>query len=885
MEKMLLATKVRVPPQPQRVVQRERLIDVLAHGVPYHKLILLSAPAGYGKTTLLSQWAGNSQLRIVWLSISEDDNDLERFLRYILAAWEMVQPDIIESKLGVLLGAMSPDIEAVLAAFVNIAQTFEEHTVFVLDDYHLIENTAIHDALAFLIDHLPPIVHFVLAGRGEPPLPVARYRARNELLELRVEDLQFLPDETTDFMNHLMGLELDQEKITALQTQVEGWVAGLQLVALTLQQRLGGGDKLLVSGRQRFIADYLSEDVLAPLEPDTCLFLLQTSIVERLCASLCDAITGQHNGQAMLEALERQNLFLLPLDDTREWFRYHHLFAEYLQQELNRRFPDQVTELHRRAAGWYLDYDLPERAFHHALAGDDVELVVRIFDNYVTAKLNSGELRVIERWIKALPAEWYATYPVLSLARVGFLAYTGSFEACVRCLNEVEQQLTPVESEGDHWQMARVVAIRCMMACMQNDLVRAEAYADRALEDLPEDDLNWRPGIYVALGDGYRQNGQWDKAKESYLKALSVTNAPQIRFMAAHVFGALADLDLRQGRLKSAGGYWKQALAVIQEHRGRLPLPITGWVYIRLGELLYEWNELAEAREHLTHGLEHAEVGGDVRALIAGYLMLGRLALTEGDVQAAVEWLEKARPLVQKAQFTHWTSRFERLQLELWLAQDQLRAAVNWSDEMLEDAAFEERPEREVMQLAVTRVLIVRGDATSIDHALGLLERLIATAEEEGRMGVTVEALALQALAHWKRGEQPYALSALEGSLRLAETENYQRTYADLGLAMGRLLQEAFSRDVLPDYIEQLLDAFDADIASNEQPSLPEPLTSREVDVLELMAAGLTNREIAEVLVISPETVKKHTGNIYGKLGVTNRTEAAARARELDLLG
>ncbi|MCI0714394.1 MAG: LuxR C-terminal-related transcriptional regulator [Chloroflexi bacterium] len=883
MEKTLLATKVRVPPQPNRTVQRERLIDVLANRVPHHKLILLSAPAGYGKTTLLSQWANTSQLSVAWLSISEEDNDLERFLRYMLAAWEVVQPDIIESRLGVLLGAMSPDIEAALVAFVNLAQTFEEHTVFVLDDYHLIEDPAIHEALAFLIDHLPPTAHFVLATRGEPPLPVARYRARNELLELRTDDLQFLPDETTDFLNHLMALELDQDKITALQHEVEGWVAGLQLVALTLQQRLAGGDKLLVSGRQRFIADYLSEDVLAPLELDTCLFLLQTSIVDHLCALLCDALTGQHNGQEMLEALERQNLFLLPLDDTREWFRYHHLFADFLQQELHRRLPDQITELHRRAAGWYLDHDLPEQAFHHALAGDDVELVVRIFDCYVTAKLNSGELRVIERWINALPAEWYAAYPVLSLARVGFLAYTGAFEACMHCLNDVEQQLMPVESESDQWQMARVITIRCMLACMQNDLTQAEDYADHALRDLPEDDLNWRPGIYVALGDVYRQNGQWDKAKESYRKALSVTHAPQIRFMAAHVFGALADLDLRQGRLKSAANYWQQALAVIQEHRGRLPLPITGWVYIRLGELLYEWNQLAEARKHLAQGLEYAEVGGDVRALIAGYLILGRLALTEGDIQVADEYMEKARPLVEKAQFTHWTSRFERFQLDLWLAQDQLRTAVNWSDQMLDDAAFDARLENETTQLAVTRVLMVRGDASAIDRAFNLLEHLLTTAEQEGRMGVTIEALVLQALAHWKRGEQAYALSALERGLRLAEPENYQRTFADLGLAMGRLLQEAYSRDVMPDYIEKLLDAFD--ISAVEQPPLPEPLTSREIDVLELMAAGLTNREIAEMLVISPETVKKHTGNIYGKLGVNNRTEAAVRARELDLLG
>jgi LuxR family maltose regulon positive regulatory protein len=395
----------------------------------------------------------------------------------------------MQSKLGLLLGAMSPNTEAVLSAFISVANDVSDHTVFVFDDYHLIEDSSIHQALVFLLDHLPLSFHFVLVGRAEPPLPLARYRVRHELLEFRAEDLQFLQEETTDFLNGLMELDLPDDEVVHLQAQLEGWIAGLQLVALSRQRHLAGADKLVVSGRHRFIADYLSEDVLAPLAADLRQFLLQTSIVDSLCASLGDAVTGRADSQEMLEIVERENLFLVPLDDNRQWFRYHRLFAEFLHEELKRRHPAEVDELHRRAARWYLAHNLPEQAFHHALEGSDVELVVQIFDKYCNAKLNGGEVRVVGRWVDSLPAEWDAAYPGLGLARVGVLAFTGAFEASMRYLDEVEQRLTSTESEDWRWQLARVSAVRCFMACNQNDLTWAETQADQALQALPETDL------------------------------------------------------------------------------------------------------------------------------------------------------------------------------------------------------------------------------------------------------------------------------------------------------------------------------------------------------------------------------------------------------------
>ena len=626
---IVLESKLFIPIQPQWLVPRPRLRTALDNEATHYKLILISAPAGYGKTTLLAEWARASSLTVAWLSITGEEDDVEFFLRYLLAAWETVQPGIVETHLGILLGSQMPDIKAVQSAFINAANMVPDHVVFVLDDYHLIKDPSVHDIVTFLLEHLPSKLHFILTSRSEPPLPVARYRARGQLLELRSEDLRFSLEETSDFLNRAMSIELSEEEIQRLQDQIEGWAAGLQLAALSLRHRNPTVPvTATISGRQRFIADYLSQDVLDQLPADVRGFLVRTSHLERLCAPLCEAVTGTSGGQRMLEHLERQNLFMQALDDERVWFRFHPLFADVLRSELDRRHPDEVAGLHRRAAAWYAAHDLPEQAFRHAVAGDDVDQVIEILDQYFNAKLNGGELKVVESWINSLPTAWSATYPALDLMRAGLLAYTGAFEACVRLVDDIEQRLVGIESEDTHWQLAKVLAVRCFIACTQNDLARAETYADRALRDLPDKDVGFRPVVYGALGDAYRRNGRWEEAKECYLTALEVTHSPSVRIFSAHIFGALADLELRQGRLQNAAGYWRKALTAIRDRQnwGRLPLPAIGWVYIRMGELLYEWNQLAAAWDHVSWGLQHADLGGDVRALIAGYLIAARLS-------------------------------------------------------------------------------------------------------------------------------------------------------------------------------------------------------------------------------------------------------------------
>jgi ATP/maltotriose-dependent transcriptional regulator MalT len=886
MDNILLRTKTRVPPSQPHLVSRTRLIDTLEEGILLHKLVLLSAPAGYGKTTLLSQWARTSQTQVAWLSLDGGDDEFERVFRYLLAAWERLHPIVIESPLGLLLRGQAPAREAVLAAFINAASELSAPMVFILDDYHLIENQAVHEALAFLIEHLPPMLHLVLASRGEPPLPLARYRAHGEMLELTAADLRFLPEESGHFLTDSMGHALEKEEIENLQAETDGWAAGLQLAALGLRHHHSENGKPIVSGRQRFIADYLREDVLTHLPDELTQFLLKSCILDCLCSSLVTAVTQVENGQEMLETLERQALFLMPLDDQREWYRFHPLFASFLQEELKRRYHDVIPELHRRAAGWYLHHNHPEQAFDHAIESQSADLVMEIMERHAIVRLISGDVLGVKGWLEALPEAWQVQYPIIGIVQAGIMMFTGQFDACSIFLDEVEKHTL---NRSDHAaNRGRVIAMRCSIACFQNDLSRAQTYASQALAFLAADDLDFRAGIYGALGDTYRRNGFWEKAKDSYLKLLDFTNAQGFHIQAVHVFGALADLELRQGRLQKAAGYWKKALAALRprENWGHVPLPVSGWVYIRMGEILYEWNELESAWDYLSQGLERAELGGDARALIAGNLLASRMKLTAGERELALNYLESARQHTEKAQFPYWISRLERFQVELWLAQDKLRTAVQWSDEMLQDEESKMSPENAIAQLAVARVLIVKGDMPSLEKALALIHALHQKAEADGRTGIIIEALALQALDYEKRADIGSAMIALAHALQLAEPEGYVRLFADLGLPMALLLQEARTRDVMPDYVEKLLEAIGASLPlpAAADKGLPEPLTSREREIVGLLAAGLTNREIAEKLVLSPETVKKHAGNIYQKLGVSNRTQAVAQARALSLL-
>jgi LuxR family maltose regulon positive regulatory protein len=870
-----LETRVHIPPPPQGLVPRGRVLESLHRGVPDAPLTVISAPAGYGKTTLLAQWARATELPVAWLTASEEDNDPERFLRALLRAWETVQPGIRERPAGILLGAVSPPLDDVLGAIVRELGERPQPLAFAIDDVHVITETAVHRWLDMLLDNLPPGVRFVLAGREAPPLSLARRRARHELLELRAEDVRFTLDETDAFLRDRMGVELAGNDVQVLHEQVEGWAAGLQLAGLTLLHHPDPGGSPRVAGRNRYIADYLGDDVFDRLPEHVQAFLLETSILDRLCDSLCAAVTGNQHSQQMLESLERANLFLIPLDDQRAWFRYHRLFADFLIRTLRRRYElEDILELHARAARWYLAHELPEEAFRHALEAGDRETATQVV---------GGEFRVAAGWIDALPDAWLASQPELILAEAQALLFQGQSEACARRLADLERvsRATRADRAGSAW----ATAMRCIIACHANDLVSAERYAQNALRHLPADDHVFRAHIHHALGESYRGHRRWDDARHNYLKSLELLQRrpgnPTARLLIVHCFGALADLELRRGRMQKAAGYWSQAQAGVEDQWGHVLLPISGWVYLRVGELHYEWNDLARARDVAGRGLERSILGGDPQAMIAGHLIMARLELAGRGLPAAESHLYQARHLLERASFPDWLDRLERCQVDLWIAQGRLRQAVAWARDADSESPHPDAPAR----LAIARVLVHAADAQAYPQARSLLDRAITAAGERGETGVTAEALALRSMLRGQQGDTIGALTDLEQALLAAEPEGYVRLFVDLGTPMARLLREARNRGVMPSYVDRLLAAFgDTGPATGPNLLLAEPLSDREIEVLRLLAVGLSNREIAETLSVSPETIKKHTGNIYGKLGAHGRMEAVATARARALI-
>jgi LuxR family maltose regulon positive regulatory protein len=898
----LLTTKLHVPPPRPNLVPRPHLIERLDRGLHGgRKLTLVSAPAGFGKTTLVAAWLHrgdemSASPRAAWLSLDAGDNDPARFFTYLIAALQMIKADIGRGLLDSSTAPHMPPLEPLLTALINEMASLSGRMILVLDDYHLIENPSIHRALNFLLDHLPHPMHLVIATRSDPPLHLARLRGRAQLTELRLTDLRFSFEEAARFLNQAMGLALSDEGVAALASRTEGWITGLQMAAVSMgRQDAGHVDHFIraFTGSDRYVLDYLVEEVLSQRPQGTQDFLMQTALLSRLCGPLCDAVCGTDpgSGQRTLEQLEQSNLFILPLDNERRWYRYHRLFADLLQQRLQRSKSDLVPTLHRRASVWYAQNGLMGEAIDHALCAQNFERAADLIKETAQATWMRGEVATFLRWVEALPEQVMRTRPLLCVFHAIALFLTG------RSVHAIEARLQDaVQGEAGVPIPGEVAAIRGMIATFQGEARHSIDLSRRALELLPQESLFLRSLAAWNLGMSHFVNGDIETGMRAFEEAARIGQEAGNLLVAVVALCPLAEFSMFDGQLDKAQAMYEQALKLATDEWGKL-LPIAGMALIGLGELRRERNDLEAAARYLEQGIELSLKWGEISAF-DGYIALARVQFAQGEFRRAQETMAKAQQLAVRFD----SSEFDDIlvgvhQARLCIALGDLEAATRWARErgLLQRPPFEPaRGEagglyfyilREFEHLALARLHIAQGRP---DVALEVLAPLLAPAENLKRRGSVIEISILRALALQAQGQVSSALVALERALTLAQPENYVRIFVDEGEPLAQLLYQAARRNLAPGYTGRLLAAFPASKSApprQESPAaLVEPLSERELEVLALIAEGLSNQEIAQRLFISLRTVKWHASNIYGKLGVSNRTQAVTRARALGVL-
>ncbi len=886
----LLATKFHMPRLRAPLVYRPHLIERLQQAAE-HPLTLIAAPAGFGKTTLLSTWLERAPLTAAWVSLDPADNDLTRFWSYTLTALDKAFPGCGATALSLLHSPQPPSMEGILSTVINTLTTLSQEIVLVWDDYHLITAPVIHTSVTFLLEHLPPRLHLIIAARADPPLPLARLRTRGQLLELRSADLRFLSEETATFLTQLSRLTLSAQEITALETRTEGWIAGLQLAALSLHDRTDiPGFIKAFTGSHRYVVDYLVEEVLVHQPEPVQTFLLQTAILERMTGSLCEAVTGNAEGQATLERLEQANLFLVPLDDERRWYRYHHLFADMLHQRVQKRMPDLVPELHRRASTWYEQHGLQAEAVGHALSALDFERAARLIEQVAASLIwKRGELSTLLGWLEALPEQVMYAHPRLLLDSAWVLLWSGQVAALEPLLLAASHALAAsTESQPNIPHIARqtmqgeLAAIRAELARQRGDVSAAIVLAHEALASLPEE-AQWLRGIVTGLlGGAYRLRGDVVAASRAYTETVHASQASGNVPVTLIALGQLAQLQAMQGQLHQATRTYQQALDLAARW-GVTSLPALGVALVSMGEVLREWNDLDGAERLLLQGIDYCQQrGGLAEFALDGFLSLARVLEARGEMDGALRMIQQAE---QIGRDSHSATRVAASQAKLWLAQGNIPAANRWAATLQHEfnVGGELAYEHLDGYIVLARLGMVRGKLT---EAIRLLGRLLHLAESTGLIGQMIEVLVLQALSFQAQANPPQAMMALSRALELAEPQGYIRIFVDEGEPMLALLHHAASRGVAPDYLDKLLAASGttAQISSPLAAVLIDPLSEREREILRLIAAGLSTHEIADELVIVVGTVRNHIKHIYSKLDAHSRLQAVERARTLNLL-
>ena len=900
----LLSTKLHPSQVRPQLVARPRLIESLIRD-PGRRLTLLSAPAGFGKTTLLNEWIrshtgdGHS---VAWVSLDEGDNDPVRFLSYLVAAFKRTgEEGFGESVLAALRSPEPQRIEAVVGTLVNELDELPGEITIILDDYHVIDSESIHGIVSFLLEHLPGSVHVVISSRVDPPLPLARLRARGQMTELHAADLRFTPEEAATFLQDVMGLDLSADDVSALEEITEGWIAALQLAALSMRERKDVSSFIRsFSGGHRDVFDFLAEEVLERQTERVQAFLLETSILDSLSGPLCDAVTGRGDGQRTLERLERENLLVVPLDDERCWYRYHHLFADFLRGRLERERPEQLAPLHLRASEWYEENALVAAAVSHALSAGDHERAARLMERGIGQTWYRGEVVTLLGWLRKLPKEAMRRRPLLLVWYAAGLMLVGRLAGVESLLREAEGAVAAGEGQGEEPRsgadgddpqhlLATAAAVRSLHARLQGDPQGAVEHARRALALLPEDNLNPRPFAAFCLAEAYQAADDLEAANATFAETAELGRAAGHDYIALTAMGSLAYLRMAQGQLREAEGTLRQALGFAAE-RGAELLPAVGRVRIGMGELLYERDELDTSERELTLGTELTERAGELEILVRGQVALSRARQARGDTDSALELAHETERLTRDSGAPQAIIGAALWKARLYLMRDELQAAASQL-ERASGVGDVPRSTRESEHITLARLLIARED---YDEALQLLDRVREVAEAADRKGNIIEILTLQALALRAKDEKTRALNIMGQALALGEPEGYVRTYVDEGPAMVELLSEVLEAqqksrltfDVPTHYLRKLMAVLERGATGATLPAarLPEPLSERELEVLQLIAAGKTNRQIATELFVSVGTVKTHINNVYRKLDAHSRTQAVARARELNLI-
>ena len=899
----LVETKLYIPKLRRSLVARPRLSERLSRGAQ-SRLTLISAPAGFGKTTLLSAWlaaAGAEQRSVAWLSLEESDRQPGLFWTYAITALQTVVPSVGAGALPLLQSAQTP-IETVLATLLNELSAVPNEIHLVLDDYHLVDGPDIETGMVFLLEHLPPHVHLVISSRADPALPLARLRARGELVEVRAAELRFTVDEVAGYLNDVIGLDLTASDIAVLQDRTEGWIAALQLAALSMQGRADvAGFIAGFAGDDRYIVDYLVEEVLRRQPDHVRTFLIQTSILDRLSGPLCDAVTARRGGKAMLESLDRANLFVVPLDDNRRWYRYHHLFADVLQTHLLDARAGEVTDLHRRASRWYDQNGEPSPAVRHALAAGDVERAAGLAELAIPALLRNRQEPTIRGWLDALPDEVVRVRPVLAVGLVGALMSLGEFEGVEARLRDAEQSLDKpdraemvVDDEEEFLRLpGEIQMYRAALALVRGDAPATIRYARRAIDRAAVDDHLTRAGASALSGLAFWGNGDLEAAHRAY--SACVDGLRRVGHIS-DILGCsitLADIRMTQGRLGEALRTYEQALQLASRQGGTVPRG-TADMYVGMSQIACERNDLDAATRHLLRSQDFGEHTGLPQNPYRWRVSMARVREAQGDLRGALHLLDEAQH-VYMGDFLPNVRPVPALRARLLAALGRFGEALSWAREQTLSVDDDLSYLREFEHVSLARVLLSQYTAhrtgASADEAARLLHRLLAAAEAGERTGSVIEILVLQALSHHARGDTPGALAPLERALTLAEAEGYVRVFVGEGPPMTALLRAVAKQRVSWDYVHRLVDACghaDGTAPVNQPtrrtPGLVEPLSERELEVLRLLGTDLDGPAIARELVVSLNTLRTHTRNIYAKLGVNSRRAAVRQAGELHLL-